>query len=71
MKNFKFVLSVAHHRTGAIIGKSVGMIEAENIEEATTKVYEDFMSDNKALELIEEINSSEKGFIYTVYKSSF
>ena len=66
---FYFVIKQFHHRNGTVIGKTVGVVSAENIEEARQKVVREYVSDNSILEFVEETDT-QKGFSYTVYKSA-
>ena len=66
---FYFVIKQFHHRNGTVIGKTVGVISADNLEDATQKVISEYASDNSVLEFIDEIDA-QKGFSYTVYKSA-
>ena len=66
---FYFVIKQFHHRNGTVIGKTVGVVSAENIEEARQKVINEYLSDNSVLEFVEEMDT-QKGFSYTVYKSA-
>lgn len=66
---FYFVIKQFHHRNGTVIGKTVGVVSAENIEEARQKVINEYVSDNSVLEFVEEMDT-QKGFSYTVYKSA-
>lgn len=66
---FYFVIKQFHHRNGTVIGKTVGVVSANNLEEATQKVINEYVSDNSVLEFVEEIDT-QKGFSYTVYKSA-
>lgn len=69
MKLYFFVLTKCHHRTFEPLGKEVGVITAENEDEAKEKVVVKFCIDLTVFEFIEEINA-EEGKTYTVYKSS-
>lgn len=66
---FYFVVKQFHHRNGTVIGKMVGVVSADNLEDATQKVISEYVSDNSALEFVEEMDT-QKGFSYTVYKSA-
>lgn len=66
---FYFVVKQFHHRNGTVIGKTVGVVSADNLEDATQKVISEYVSDNSVLEFVEEMDA-QKGFSYTVYKSA-
>lgn len=66
---FYFVIKQFHHRNGTVIGKTVGVISADNLEDATQKVISEYVSENSVLEFVAEMDA-QKGFSYTVYKSA-
>ena len=66
-KLFYFILKQYHHRQGTIIGKTVGVLHANSLEEAEQIVREKHMSEFSTLELVNEVNGE---FCYTVYRSA-
>lgn len=66
-KMFYFVLKQYHHRLGTVIGKTVGVLHANSLEEAEQIVRDKHMSEFNTLEFIEEVNGE---FSYTVYRSA-
>lgn len=66
---FYFVIKQFHHRNGTVIGKTAGVVLADNLEDATQKVISEYVSDNSVLEFVAEMDA-QKGFSYTVYKSA-
>lgn len=66
---FYFVVKQFHYRNGTVIGKTVGVVSADNLEDATQKVISEYVSDNSVLEFVAEMDT-QKGFSYTVYKSA-
>ena len=66
-KLFYFVLKQYHHRQGTVIGKTVGVLYADNVEEAEQIVREKHISEFSTLEFVEEVNGE---FCYTVYRSA-
>ena len=66
---FYFVIKQFHHRNGTVIGKMVGVVSADDLEEAIHKIISEYASDNSVLEFIDEIDA-QKGFSYTIYKSA-
>lgn len=69
MKLYFCVFTQHDIRTGRAIGKSCCVVEAESEETAREKAYEMCGGENSAFLFIDEIKP-EKGFSYTVYKSS-
>lgn len=68
MKSYYFVLNQCHYRTGIIIGKTVGVIQAESEDEAIEKINAKYIGVYNALSEIHEFEPDE-GFSYTVYKN--
>ena len=66
-KIFYFVLKQYHHRQGTVIGKTVGVLYANSLEEAERIVCEKHISEFSTLEFVEEVNGE---FSYTVYRSA-
>ena len=66
-KLFYFVLKQYHHRQGTVIGKTVGILYANSLEEAEQIVREKHISEFSTLEFVEEVNGE---FCYTVYRSA-
>ena len=66
-KLFYFVLKQYHHRQGTVIGKTVGILYANSLEEAEQIVCEKHISEFSTLEFVEEVNGE---FSYTVYRSA-
>ena len=66
-KLFYFVLKQYHHRQGTVIGKTVGILYADDIDEAEKIIREKHMSELSTLEFVEEVNGE---FCYTVYRSA-
>ena len=66
-KLFYFVLKQYHHRQGTVIGKTVGVLYANDIDEAEQIVREKHISEFSTLEFVEEVNGE---FCYTVYRSA-
>ena len=66
-KLFYFVLKQYHHRQGTVIGKTVGVLHANSLEEAERIVCENHISEFSTLEFVEEVNGE---FSYTVYRSA-
>ena len=66
-KLFYFVLKQYHHRQGTVIGKTVGILYADNVEEAEQIVRKKHISEFSTLEFVEEVNGE---FCYTVYRSA-
>lgn len=68
MKAYYFTLTQTQRRTGEPIGKTVGVVFAQNEDEARDKAWELAGSDTACgLEVFEA--DMEKGFKFTVYKS--
>lgn len=68
MKLFYFVLNQCHYRTGVIMGKTVGVIQADSEDEAIEKINAKYIGVYNTLSEICEFKPSE-GFTYTVYKN--
>lgn len=68
MKLFFYVITQHQSRTGEPIGKTCGVLYAENEEEAREKVFAEVGNDSASFQFAEEIDP-EKGFHFTVYKS--
>lgn len=66
-KLFYFVLKQYHHRHGTVIGKTVGVLYANDIDGAEQIVREKHISEFSTLEFVEEVNGE---FSYTVYRSA-
>ena len=66
-KLFYFVLKRYHHRQGTVIGKTVGVLYANDIDEAEQIIREKQISEFSTLEFVEEVNGE---FCYTVYRSA-
>ena len=57
-----------HHRTAEPMAKVVGVVTAENEDEAKDKAWKLAGNDCRALLSVEKIDA-EEGYFYTVYKS--
>lgn len=68
MDIYVFVLKRYHHRTGEIIGKSVGFVKEESLEKAEKAIEEKYVGDDCTVEFIEEIKDN--SYMHTVYRSS-
>lgn len=65
-KYFYFVVNNCHHRTGATIGKTVGVITAKDEDEARAKIDSQYVGIYNTLNVIHEFDPAE-GFAYTTY----
>lgn len=69
MKPYFYVYRQCNVRTGVPIGKTCGVVFADNEEDARTKADRLSGSDVSVMEFITEINEKD-GYQFTVYKSS-
>ena len=68
MKAWFFCMTVVSPRTGARLGKRVGIVFADNADHAQNVAWDRFGSDNTCQLWVEYV--PETGLDFTVYKSS-